>query len=264
MAMEHDDIMANVRAVHDELERRRRGGNMDTPVFLVIEELNRLMRDKSIADELSSFCEEMGQEARGYNIFAILCAQRATGLAKIRHSVARFICHKVSPMESSKIIPARYAKHSGELGVGQTFVVDGDGTVVPLQQVLIEEQEVAAAVQGFQKVMPNRQTEPVVPSHRHISAAPPLPQGKLVLRSTHLAHAVPTVRPSTSKSPASATWGEPPLAPKSIAQPFSPQPSTQSTQLPLHEAATEELVPRVTDPFDTLAALRNQHHKRKS
>jgi hypothetical protein len=254
MAVEHKDIMANVRAVHNELERRRRGADMRVPIFLIIEELNRLMRDKAIAAELRTFIEEMGQEARGYNIFVILCAQRATGLADIRNSVIAFICHKVNPMESSKIIPARYAKMTAELGVGQTFVIDGDGTVLALQQVLIEEQDVRAVAQRLPSSQPPKPVYTATSPIHQISASP-APSQRLVLRPTQLTHHSnqPTTRaptqPTRAAEPASATWCDPPPA----AQPAS----RTWTQVPEPRPVTQA-IPRAADPFDVLAALRDR------
>ncbi len=260
LAMEHKDIMTNVRAVHNELERRRRGGDMRRPIFLVIEELNRLMRDKAIADELSSFIEELGQEARGYNIYVILCAQRATGLANIRNSVIAFICHRVNPMESSKIIPARYAKMTGELGVGQTFVIDGDGTVLALQQVLIEERDVALVAQRLPP--PQHTAEPVryTTTSPMKAPVPSVPLPKLVLRPTRLTQQPPTTgwnHPPLASSPASATWGDPP--------PASHQAGTTWEHVPEPRPITQAIPSRQgqANQFDALAALRDQRQKKK-
>jgi hypothetical protein len=269
MAMEHAEIMRNVRAVHNELERRRRGGDMRTPIYLVIEELNRLMRDKAIADELSSFIEEMGQEARGYNIFVILCAQRATGLANIRNSVIAFICHRVNPMESSKIIPGRYAKWTGELGVGQTFVIDGDGTVQALQQTLIEERDVAAEAS---RLAPPQQhtghmttgTPRLSQQQRPESVRQSAPQTSTTLRPTRLTQQSMPLSPSgpatsatwqqrPASRPASATWGDPPPAQhhaKTWGQVPEARPITQA-------------IPPAVDPFNALAALRDQQRRKK-
>jgi molybdopterin-guanine dinucleotide biosynthesis protein len=61
-AIEHADIMHNVETVKRELDRRVRGGSCAVPIFLIIEELNRLQRDKAIANELKAVLQILGQE----------------------------------------------------------------------------------------------------------------------------------------------------------------------------------------------------------
>lgn len=137
LAVEHEEIMQNVQRFQEELERRRRGADMSTSILLVIDELNGLLMDKEIKKELTELIEKFAQQARGYNMYMILCAQRASGLASIRNSVISFIVHKCPEMEAGKLLPARYAKLAPQLGVGQTFVSDADGFIDPLQQTLI-------------------------------------------------------------------------------------------------------------------------------
>ena len=284
MAMENSDIMRNVQVVHSELECRRHGGSMKTPIFLVIEELNRLMRDKEIAKELTMLIEEMGQEARGYNIYIILCAQRVSGLAEIRNSVIAFICHRVNPMEAQKCIPARFAKYANELGKGQSFVMDGDGNIFPLQQVLIEAQDVAASVprRPPPSQEPGRFSQPLQPRgapYPSASLRPTLPvrptqqqpvPGRVAPAQSQPA-ALPKapLRPTRLQKPvASATWGE--ESPAGALQ--RPAPPPQQFHVP--EPVTEDLarrpappgpaVPPVpVDPFDALAALREPRKKPK-
>jgi hypothetical protein len=141
-ALSHADIMRNVQIVKRELEKRVRGGNCDQPIFLVVEELNRLQRDKEIADELKLVLQIIGQEGRGFNVYALVGAQQITYKAEIRKSFISVICHRVDESESKLCIPARYAKYTLELGTGQTFVKDADGLTEPLQQVLITVEDV--------------------------------------------------------------------------------------------------------------------------
>ncbi len=141
-ALEHADIMRNVQIVKRELERRVHGGNCEKPIFLVVEELNRLQRDKDIADELKLVLQIIGQEGRGFNVYAIVGAQQITYKADIRKSFISVICHRVDESESKLCIPTRYAKYTLELGTGQTFVKDADGLTEPLQQVLITVEDI--------------------------------------------------------------------------------------------------------------------------
>jgi len=150
-ALKHADIMHNVTMVRQELERRVAGASCDIPVFLVIEELNRLQRDKAVASELKEILQIIGQEGRGFNVYCLIGAQQITHLAEIRKSIISFICHKVDESESRLCIPARFAKYSGELRVGQTFVKDADGVTEPLQQVLVTVEDVQQAALALSK-----------------------------------------------------------------------------------------------------------------
>ncbi len=253
LAQEHQEIMTNLRTVRAEFERRRRGANISTPIYVVVEEVNRLMRDKAIAKELTNFCEEMGQEARGYNIYLILCAQRVSGLADIRNSMIACICHKVSPMESEKCLPARFAKYTAELGVGQSFVLDADGNVFALQQVLVTREDVEALRQRLASACPPAPTYPATTPI--VRPVPPAPSQQLVLRPAQLARqpAAPySARPASS--PASATWGDPP--------PASRQATTTWSQVPEPRHITQAM-PHAHDPFSALAALRDQQRQKR-
>jgi hypothetical protein len=142
LAINHDDIMRNVDIVKEEHDRRVAGGSCTIPIYLVIEEFNRLQRDKEIAAKLKLILQELGQEARGFNIFVILGAQIITHLAEIRKSIISFIIHRVDESEASRCIPARYAKFACELGTGITYVKDADGVTECLQQVLVTVEDV--------------------------------------------------------------------------------------------------------------------------
>jgi hypothetical protein len=141
-AIEHDDIVKNVRIAAKELNKRVKGGDCSIPVILVVEEWNRLMRDKDIAKELKYVAETLGQEGRNFNVYAIFVCQQITGNADLRKSVISAIVHRCDKSESELIIPAKYAKFSLELKTGYTFVRDADGLTEPLQQVYITLQDV--------------------------------------------------------------------------------------------------------------------------
>jgi hypothetical protein len=219
-AIEHADIMHNVEAVKRELDRRVRGGSCDIPIFLIIEELNRLQRDKAIANELKEILQTLGQEGRGFNVYAIVGAQQITHLAEIRKSIISFAIHRVDESEARLCIPARFAKYSSELGVGQTFVKDADGMTEPLQQILVTVQDVQRQAQMLQHS--RRQIRTTVSLPERLTTEPDeqpsistqsdnvFPQRR---KSRLVAHplAVPTVPlpPKPTKNlqqPASAIW----------------------------------------------------------
>jgi hypothetical protein len=92
-----------------------------------------------------------GQEGRGFNVYAIVGAQQITHLAEIRKSIISFVIHRVDESEARLCIPARFAKYSSELSVGQTFVKDADGMTEPLQQVLVTEKDVQRQALALQR-----------------------------------------------------------------------------------------------------------------
>jgi len=141
-AIEHKDILHNVRLVRSKLEERVGGADCREPVMLVIEELGRLQRDEEIAKEIRLTLEAIGQEGRGYNVFAMVGAQTITQLAKLRKSFISYIVHRVDESESKLCIPARFAKNTSELGTGHTYVKDADGVTDELQQVLVTAEDI--------------------------------------------------------------------------------------------------------------------------
>lgn len=223
IALEHDEIMQNMEVFREELESRRRGSSMEIPILLVIDELNGVLMDKSIKKELTELLEKFAQQARGYNMYMILCAQRASGLAAIRNSVISYICHRCPEMEAEKILPARYARYSSQLGIGQTFVSDADGFIDALQQVLITPGDIAARAskrRATPRALHSRQTEPMSP---RLYGAPSR-QGKLTLRRTQLVQDQSTRATSQVSGSASvrqpgglgAIWGEEPDVSSSV------------------------------------------------
>ena len=314
-AMEHPDCMNNIRAVSEEYDRRRRGSDMSIPIFLIIDEFNRLMRDGSIAKELNKLIETFAQEVRGYNINVILCTQRVTGLAAIRNSVISCIAHRSQPSESSKIIPARFAKYTNELAKGQTFVHDENGNVFALQQTLIETQDVQALADAWQQR--SRRSRAPRPTQQGMQSASPLPQVPQPRRVTQQPGNIPgnippqrrttqqpgnqpggipgnipqrrtTQQPGNQPTnipgnipqrrttqqpgnrpdlPASATWEQVNIPQPVPRAPIPPQaPGSQSRQRQRPDPATDELAPRTIspDPFDALAALRDQRQHKKN
>jgi predicted RNase H-related nuclease YkuK (DUF458 family) len=125
-AVKHEEVLKNMRLVKRLLEERISGADASIPVLLVVEELNRLMRDKEIAKEIAEIVEMIGQEGRGFNVYVIIGGQKITGLAEIRQSIISFIVHRVDETEARLCIPARYAKYAPELGPGQCYVKDAD------------------------------------------------------------------------------------------------------------------------------------------
>lgn len=136
-AIDHESILNNVLIVKQELEKRVNGGDCSIPIFLIIEELNRLQRDKLVSKTINQVLEALGQEGRGFNVFAIIGCQRVTYVSDIRKSVISYIVHRVDETESKLVIPHRYAKYTSELPTGISYVKDADGTTEGLLQVLV-------------------------------------------------------------------------------------------------------------------------------
>lgn len=276
VALEHKDIMQNVEHFRVELERRRRGADMTIPLLLVIDELNGLLMDKEIKKDLTELIEKFAQQARGYHMSMILCAQRASGLAAIRNSVISFVCHKCPEMEASKILPARYARLAPQLGVGQTFVSDANGSIEPLQQLYITAQDIAASV-GSRRWP--QSTPPVSPARAGPIASQPAPAPPLSasmpprsgpLHRTKLVQAPPDAATPQVRKHASrmtgAIWGEETQVnpPDPASQPAAPRlsPTTDPldgrvSRLPV-EAPTQ--MPR-QDTFEMLALRRGKKKK---
>jgi hypothetical protein len=267
IALEHEDIMKNIDRFRVELERRRRGAPIDIPILLVIDELNGILMDTSIKKELTKLLELLAQQARGYNMYMILCAQRVSGLAAIRNSVIAYICHKCPQLEASKILPASYAKLAPQLGVGQTFVTDFDGNIDALQQALITKQDLAV----------QRRTTPTVAQQpaalrRSRLAAQILPSSTA---STVPMRPKPTKNLQQKPSPG-ATWSEEPGSEKLVLPSI---PETQRTRQRLRD--TDELidhqvpaaqpdditqqsqVPSVQQKLDRLTEMRASRRKKK-
>jgi hypothetical protein len=143
-AIQHRDIYRNVRQARAELQRRVDGGAYDQPLLLVVEEWNRLQRDEEVAEEVAQAALEIGQEGRGFGVYAIFGAQTMTGFAQVRRALISAIVHRVDEAEARRVIPGRYAKLAQELPVGLTYVLDADGQTELLRQPLITAQDIAS------------------------------------------------------------------------------------------------------------------------
>lgn len=154
LAIEHVDILKNIELAKAELDKRVHGGDCSVSVTLVIEELNRLQRDKSISKAVTEILQIVGQEGRGYNVFAIVGAQQISYLSEIRKSIISFIIHRVDEAEAKLCIPARYARYAPELRVGQSIVKDADGLCEPFMQLLVTIEDIE--LEGA-KIAPQRQ-----------------------------------------------------------------------------------------------------------
>lgn len=144
-AVSHADILRNIRLVKAILEERVNGGDCTTPVLLIVEELNRLIRDATLAKEISMILEALGEEGRGFNLFVIVGCQRVTGLSDIRKAFISVIVHRCDETEARLVIPARYAKYCSELRPGQCFVKDINGETEAGLQVLVTRQDIERA-----------------------------------------------------------------------------------------------------------------------
>ncbi|HEU5378561.1 MAG TPA: hypothetical protein VFV38_24330 [Ktedonobacteraceae bacterium] len=145
----HAEIYRNVQMVMSELNRRVAGGSSKAKLVLVVDEVNRLMRDETIARDLTKIIETIGQEGRGYNIYGIFICQQITGNALLRKSVNSYIVHRVDESEAKRVIPARYAKYAPELPTGLAIVKDADGMTEYLQQTIVTSQFIESIVETY-------------------------------------------------------------------------------------------------------------------
>lgn len=189
-AVDHKDIIKNVRAIKKELDRRvkDKSGVKQRMVVLIVEEWNRLQRDKQVADELMEIAQELGQEGRGFNIFGVFGAQQITGNVELRKSVISAIVHRVDESEAQLVIPTRYAKFAPELSTGSTYVKDSDGRTEALQQALVTVQDIqetanemmpfTPAASGYQQpnqVQQQAQQAPMQPGGNYWQYGQPIP-----------------------------------------------------------------------------------------
>ena len=158
-AVEHVDILRNIQVIKAELDKRVQGADCSIPVCLVVEEMNRLQRDKAISNALTEVLQIIGQEGRGYNVFAVIGAQQISHFAGIRKSIISFVIHRVDESEAQLCIPARFAKYAPELRPGQTIIKDADGMTEPIIQTLTTAQDIQQ--EGARLAQPVAQ--PVVP-----------------------------------------------------------------------------------------------------
>lgn len=188
-AVEHTDILRNMRLINAILEDRVQGGDCTIPVLLIVEELNRLLRDKALTKEISLILEALGEEGRGYNVFVLVGCQRVTGLSDIRKAFISAIVHRCDESEARLVIPYRYAKYCSELRPGQCFVKDSDGVTEAGLQALVTRQDIERASMSLSRPLSQGSTtrldlhqtpqtqrhQSIVsrrPSNRHTSALP--------------------------------------------------------------------------------------------
>jgi hypothetical protein len=140
-------ILAIIKTVRKEVERRRRGGT-GSPVILVIDEFTKLMRrSPAIRDELAACIEEIAQEGRKMHVFALLSGQiwkaGASGGTELRYSLASSFVHRIQEQQSKLLIPGEYAKLSPRLKPGEVLFYDTGGDTALMQIPLTTEQDVA-------------------------------------------------------------------------------------------------------------------------
>lgn len=157
----HEDVLSCIHLVARELELRVSGAPCDPAIVLIVEELNRLMRDERLAEDIATITQAIGQEGRGFGIYAVFGAQDMIGpaLAKLRRSFISYIIHRTDEAQAKLLIPSRYARTAPELPAGHTYVVDDDGVTEPLRQALIT----AADLEELARHVPRRQPAYVPP-----------------------------------------------------------------------------------------------------
>ncbi len=182
--VEHADILRNMRLVNTILEERvQNPAESPIPVLLVVEELNRLLRDKALAKEISLILEALGEEGRGFNVFVLVGCQRVTGLSDIRKAFISFIVHRCDESEARLVIPYRYAKYCPELRNGQCFVKDSDGVTEAGLQVLVTRRDTEQASIYLSQPRPSSRPRPTVPLNRQRPTVPLNPQQQPTTRT---------------------------------------------------------------------------------
>lgn len=144
IAMHHTDILHNVERANDILEARVKGADCSKPVVLIVEEWNRLQRDEDIRKALTKVVKAIGQEGRGFNVFAVIAGQETSGESEVRKALIAHIVHRIPESESTKVLPTRVAKETPLLPVGCSIILDSDGMLEKLYQPLLRVEDVMA------------------------------------------------------------------------------------------------------------------------
>ncbi len=284
-AVEHADILRNMRLVNTILEERVQNPTESrVPVLLVVEELNRLLRDKALTKEISLILEALGEEGRGFNVFVLVGCQRVTGLSDIRKAFISFIVHRCDESEARLVIPYRYAKYGSELRPGQCFVKDGDGVTEAGLQVLVTRRDTELASLHLSQSRPPSRPRPTVPLNRQRPTVPlnrqrptvPLnrqqqPATQTFPRQVHKTRLRP-VEPETETrdrrgSNPLHTWAPPPLVSKKSPEnsPLSDSRGSRADSPPTNKKDTEELLPSdlsISQQFEVLALIRKKKNQK--
>ena len=270
-AVEHADILRNIRLVNTILEERIQNPESPIPVLLVVEELNRLLRDKTLVKEISLILEALGEEGRGFNVFVLVGCQRVTGLSDIRKAFISFIVHRCDESEARLVIPYRYAKYCPELRPGQCFVKDSDGVTEAGLQVLVTRRDTEQASIHLSRSRSPSRPRPTVPLNRQRPTVPlnqqrptvplnqqqqPTPRQVRKTRLQPVRHETETFNQRVPNP--LHTWTPPPAVSKK-----SPDHSPFSE--PTNTKDTEELSPSdlsISQQFEILALMRKKKNQK--
>ncbi len=145
-ADDEKDILTTIKLVRREVDRRRRGAT-GAPIILVVDEFTKLMRrSPAIKDELSACIEEIAQEGRKMQVFALLSGQiwkaTAVGGTELRYSLASSFVHRIQEAQSKLLIPGEYARLTPRLKPGQVYFYDTNGDTQLMQIPYTTEQDV--------------------------------------------------------------------------------------------------------------------------
>lgn len=140
------DILTTIKLVRREVDRRLHGAT-GSPIILVVDEFTKLMRrSPAIKDELSVCIEEIAQEGRKMQVFALLSGQiwkaTAVGGTELRYSLASSFVHRTQEAQSKLLIPGEYAKLTPKLRPGQVYFYDTNGNTQLMQIPYTTEQDV--------------------------------------------------------------------------------------------------------------------------
>ena len=152
------DILTTIKMVRREVDRRMHGAT-GAPIILVVDEFTKLMRrSPAIKDELSVCIEEIAQEGRKMQVFALLSGQiwkaTAVGGTELRYSLASSFVHRIQEAQSKLLIPGEYAKLTPKLKPGQVYFYDTNGDTELMQIPYTTEQDVLTVARLLQPTSP--------------------------------------------------------------------------------------------------------------
>lgn len=164
------DLSGWVRICQMELERRKYG-KKGAKWMIVMDEFSSLMgRDKEIAKKVPEMLEALAQEARKFNMIAILIGQNwkanRSGGTELRNSVGAWYGHRMNENVAKLILPSDSIRSVASLQKGQAVVVSDTGDWEVLRVPYTTKQDAITIAQMFghvtvteiEKVDPNATT----------------------------------------------------------------------------------------------------------
>jgi hypothetical protein len=132
-AIDDRAMLAAVRLATDELRQRLRDAKRErTPLIVCVDEFSALMRG-ALGDNLAVLVEQIAQEGRKVQVFALLAgqvwtAERSGGTA-LRDSLASAYVHRLGRGQARMLLPTDIAPKAEGLNVGQVLLARTSGEV---------------------------------------------------------------------------------------------------------------------------------------